>query len=65
MTNDKFRDYIQKQEGNPEKSKERKWINEHSVSYTFNHDEFMPNPDSKLFHKFDIDEYKHYPLDDI
>ena len=30
-------------------SKEQKWIKAHSVSYTFNKDEFLPNPDSKLW----------------
>lgn len=29
--------------------KEQKWIKAHSVSYTFNKDEFLPNPDSKLW----------------
>lgn len=28
---------------------EEKWIKSHSVSYTFNKDEFLPNPDSKLW----------------
>lgn len=36
VTNDKYRDYISKQESTPDKSKERKWINDHSISYTFN-----------------------------
>ena len=65
MTNDKFRDYIAKQEGSPEKGKERKWIKDHSISYTFNTNEFLPNPDSKIFNKYAYQEYKHYPLDEI
>ena len=28
---------------------EQQWIKVHSVSYTFNKDEFLPNPDSKLW----------------
>lgn len=63
VTNDKFRDYISKQDSNSDKNKERKWINDHSVSYTFNADEFLPNPDSKVFNKCSIEDYKHFPLD--
>ena len=63
MTNDKFRDFIEKQLGNQEKLKERKWIKDHSISYTFNDVEFLPNPDSKIFYKFQYEEYRHYPLD--
>ena len=63
MTNDKYRDFIGKQEGASEKSKERKWINDHSISYTFNSNEFLPNPDSKIFNKYAYEEYKHFPLD--
>jgi len=65
VTNDKFRDYIAKQEGSPEKIKERKWIRDHSISYTFNSNEFLPNPDSKIFHRYPYEEYKHYPLDEL
>jgi len=63
VTNDKFRDYIQKYQG--DKLREQKWIKDHSISFTFNSDEFLPNPDCKLFHKFHIEEYKHFPLEDI
>ncbi len=63
VTNDKFRDFIEKQLGNQEKLKERKWIKDHSISYTFNDVEFLPNPDSKIFYKFQYEEYRHYPLD--
>jgi Zc3h12a-like Ribonuclease NYN domain len=63
ITNDKFRDFLAKQK--EEKSREQKWIKDHSISFTFNSDEFLPNPDSKLFNKFPYEEYKHYPLDSI
>lgn len=62
VTNDKFRDYVTKQSDKP---KEQKWIKDHSISFAFNGDEFLPNPDSKLFHKFALEEYKHFPLDEI
>ncbi|CDW86913.1 UNKNOWN [Stylonychia lemnae] len=63
VTNDKFRDYILKQENNPDKSKERKWIKDHSISYTFNGNEFLPNPDSKIFVRYPYEDYHHFPLD--
>lgn len=28
---------------------EQTWIKSHSISYTFNKDEFLPNPDSKIW----------------
>lgn len=52
-------------EGTPQKGKERKWINDHSISYTFHGDVFLPNPDSKLFEIFSYDGYKNYPLDEL
>lgn len=65
VSNDKFRDYIQKQEGTPQKNRERKWLKEHCISYTFNGDEFLPNPDSEIFNVYPIEGYKHYPIDEI
>lgn len=48
-----------------DKVKEQKWVKDHSISFAFNADEFLPNPDSKLFHKFDLEEYKHFPLEEM
>ena len=45
--------------------REQVWIKSHSISYTFNKDEFLPNPDCKLWQqKFCVyNEYRNYPLD--
>jgi hypothetical protein len=47
------------------KSKERKWLADHLISFTFHNDEFLPNPDSKFFDYFNYDDYKNYPLDEL
>ncbi len=71
MTNDKFRDYIKKLETNPNTNeaesikKEKAWLQQHCVSFTFKSDEFLPNPDSKLFSKFHYETYKQIKLDEI
>jgi hypothetical protein len=44
--------------------RERAWIQQHSISFAFNEDEFLPNPDSKLFAKFKVDSYRSFPLED-
>ena len=46
---------------------EEKWIKAHSISYTFNKDEFLPNPDSKIWHQKNCkyEEYRNFPLDII
>lgn len=68
VTNDKFRDYLKKIETRsssnmPEQLKaENAWIKQHSISFTFKDDEFLPNPDSKLFEKYQYQKYKSYPL---
>eukprot|EP00347_Sterkiella_histriomuscorum_P013648 403363909 len=64
VTNDKFRDYITKQVSS-DQARERKWIKDHSVSYAFNVNEFLPNPDSKIFNRYEYDDYKHYPLEEM
>ena len=44
--------------------KEQAWIKQHSISFTFTKDEFLPNPDSNIFTKFPYGSYKQYaPLD--
>ena len=68
MTNDKFRDYLRKIEIQPSTNKpealarEKAWIQQHSVSFTFKGDEFLPNPDSKLFQKYSYQGYKSFAL---
>ena len=59
VTNDRFRDYLEGQKaksgGDSENADmtgyraEEKWLKSHLVSYTFRADEFLPNPDSKLW----------------
>lgn len=62
VTNDKFRDYLdaidqdlKTQESSHQHidkssaKKSRDWIKAHSVSYTFNKDEFLPNPQAKIW----------------
>ena len=43
---------------------EQKWIKSHSISYTFNKDEFLPNPDSKFWLELDykLSDYKNYSV---
>jgi hypothetical protein len=57
VTNDLFRDFVEKQKDNRSKEKERMWIKEKSISFTFHGDEFMPNPSCSFFQNFDINEY--------
>ena len=70
VTNDKFRDYLKKIElkvssNLPDQLKaENAWIKQHSISFAFKEDEFLPNPDSKLFEKYSYQKYKSYPLED-
>lgn len=71
VTNDKFRDYIQKLQVKPSMNtadaikREKAWLKQHTISFAFNGDQFLPNPDSKLFaSKFKIESYKQYPLSD-
>ena len=63
VTNDKFRDYLKKLETNPQQNeggnlaREKAWLKQHCISFTFKQDEFLPNPDSKLFSRFPLDGY--------
>ncbi len=66
VTNDKFRDYVQKKAETDDRLKEQRWVKDHSISFAFNGDEFLPNPDSKLFSKHvSYDAYKQFPLEEI
>jgi hypothetical protein len=72
VTNDKFRDYLQKLELNPATNdseavkRDRAWIKQHCISFAFKGDQFLPNPDSKLFTRFPFETYKQvdYPKSD-
>lgn len=71
VSNDKFRDYIKKLQTNPNTNeaetikKQDTWLQQHCVSFTFKGDEFLPNPDSKLFTKFHHETYKQIKLEEI
>jgi hypothetical protein len=43
VTNDRYRDY--KARGDVDSSEMHRWIQTHTISYTFVEDEFLPNPD--------------------
>jgi hypothetical protein len=45
--------------------KEQTWLRSHSISYTFNKDEFLPNPDSKVWNLkcCVFDDYRNYAND--
>lgn len=69
VTNDKFRDYVRKLEVNPSENdhesikKQQSWLKQHTVTFAFKGDEYLPNPDSKLFLKFNYSTYKTFELD--
>ena len=45
--------------------KEEKWIKEHTISFSFSKDEFIPNPGSKIWESCNIDNYRNYIQDII
>mmetsp|Transcript_19661 Transcript_19661/g.14386 ORF Transcript_19661/g.14386 Transcript_19661/m.14386 type:complete len:87 (+) Transcript_19661:2039-2299(+) len=55
VTNDKFRDFVAKSK---DKAKDQHWVQQQRISYTFHHDEFLPNPDHWLFDEFPLESYK-------
>lgn len=57
VTNDLFRDYVEKIVDSRKRESERLWIIEKRISFTFIKDEFLPNPDCPFFKEFDINEY--------
>ena len=69
VTNDKFGDYLRKLKINPNSNdqdsikRERNWLKQHTVTFTFKGDEFLTNPDSKLYRKFNYASYKTFELD--
>ena len=44
--------------------KQQNWLKQHTVNFAFKGDEYLPNPDSKLFLKFNYATYKTYELDE-
>jgi hypothetical protein len=57
VTNDMYRDYLENIKDNRLRETERMWTKEKLISFTFNKDEFIPNPDSGFFKEFSILEY--------
>jgi hypothetical protein len=57
VTNDLFRDYLEKFTDPTKKKAENLWIIEKRISFTFLKDEFLPNPDCAFFKEFSLDEY--------
>jgi ribonuclease ZC3H12 len=60
ITNDLFRDYLDNINDNRKRETERMWIKERCISFTFNQDEFIPNPDASFFKEFDVNEYNKF-----
>jgi len=59
VSNDLFRDYIDNIKDKTERETERKWRDIKCISFTFNGDEFLPNPDAAFFKQFGFD-YQEY-----
>ena len=59
VSNDLFRDYIDGIKDKTERETEKKWRDIKCISFTFNGDEFLPNPDAAFFKQFGFD-YQEY-----
>ena len=57
VTNDLFRDYLDNITDQRRRETEKMWVKEKCISFTFNKDEFIPNPDSAFFKEYSIGEY--------
>lgn len=57
VTNDMYRDYLENIKDNRLRETERMWTKEKLISFTFNKDEFIPNPDSGFFKEYSNLEY--------
>jgi hypothetical protein len=57
VSNDMFRDYVDKFIDNRKRETERLIVKDKLISFTFNGNEFKPNPNSPFFTEFDIDVY--------
>eukprot|EP01022_Parablepharisma_sp_SALTPOND_P004379 TRINITY_DN120186_c0_g1_i1.p1 TRINITY_DN120186_c0_g1~~TRINITY_DN120186_c0_g1_i1.p1 ORF type:complete len:897 (-),score=116.01 TRINITY_DN120186_c0_g1_i1:5354-8044(-) len=58
VTNDKFRDHIEKFLESDRKKKESLWIKQHRIGFAFKGDEFLPNPDADFYKIYGEDEAK-------
>lgn len=54
VTNDLYRDYIEKISDPKQREQERRWIVSKRISFAFKMDEFIPGPDSEFFTKFNF-----------
>lgn len=57
VTNDLYRDYLDKFGDSKTREIEKRWIISKRISYTFNKDEFIPGPDSEFFKEFNYSSY--------
>ena len=57
VTNDLFRDYLEHISEDKLRETEKMWVKEKCISFTFNIDEFLPNPDAAFFKEFNIKNY--------
>ena len=57
VTNDLYRDYLDKIPELKLKESEKRWIVLKRISYTFNRDEFIPGPDSEFFKEYNYSAY--------
>lgn len=48
VSNDMYRDHLQKFKNEKQRERMRDWIKKHTISFTFIQDEFLPNPDAKV-----------------
>ena len=48
VTNDMFKDHIEKAFSPEQKAERRDWVKLHCISFTFVGDEFIPNPDFRF-----------------
>ena len=60
VSNDMFRDYIDNIKDKTERETEKKWRDIKCISFTFNGDEFLPNPDAAFFKQFSFDIQEYY-----
>ena len=57
VSNDMFRDYIDNIKDKAERETEKNWRDIYCISFTFNGDEFLPNPDAPFFKQFNYQDY--------
>ena len=60
VSNDMFRDYIENIKDKAERETERIWRDVKCISFTFNGDEFLPNPDAPFFKQFTFNYLEYY-----